>query len=122
MAGQPSLFDPKSVSAAQDHRSFNNVLQLADISRPWIRLAPLQRTVVDLANLLPGFLRVAFYEILHQHRNVLLPFAQRRHLNREYVKPVKQVGSKCSRGNGRRYITVGCGYDANVGGNNSVTS
>src|ERR1700752_2437579 len=35
-ACQPGLFDPKSVSAAQDHRSFNNVLQFADISRPWV--------------------------------------------------------------------------------------
>jgi hypothetical protein len=25
-------------------------------------------------------------------------------------------------GNGRRQITIGCGYDANVGGNNSVTA
>ena len=31
LAGQPSLFDPKSVAAAQDHRSLNDVLQLADI-------------------------------------------------------------------------------------------
>jgi len=96
MAGQPSLFDPKSVSAAQDHRSFNNILQLADISRPWIRLAPLQRTLVDFANLFPHFLRVPFHEVLDQHRNILRPFAERRHLNRENVKPVKQVGSKRS--------------------------
>jgi hypothetical protein len=71
-AGQPGLFDPKSVSAsaAQDHRSFSNDLQLADISRPCIRSASLQRIAVDLANVLAGFFRVAFYEILHQHRNV----------------------------------------------------
>src|SRR3984885_5031965 len=36
LAGQPSLIDPKSVAAAQDHRSLNDVLQLADISRPRI--------------------------------------------------------------------------------------
>ena len=99
-AGQPSLFDPKGVAAAKDHRSLNDVLQLTDISRPRIQLALFQRIPVDFANLLPGFLCVAFYEILHQHRNVLPPFAQRRHLNRENVQPVKQVGSKRSRGNG----------------------
>ena len=58
-AGQPSLFDPKGVAAAQDHRSLNDVLQLTDISRPRIRLAQFQRILVDFANLLPGFLRVA---------------------------------------------------------------
>src|ERR1700730_12025394 len=73
-AGQPSLFDPKSVAAAQDHRSFNNVLQLTDISRPCIRLAPLQRIFVDLANVLSDFFRVAFYEILNENRNVIFPF------------------------------------------------
>src|SRR6267143_76936 len=99
-ACQPGLFDPKSVAAAQDHRSFDNVLQLADISRPCIRLAKFQRIAVDLADLLSSFFRVAFYEILYQYRNVLLPFAERRHLNRENVKPVKEVGSKRSCGNG----------------------
>jgi hypothetical protein len=35
-AGQPSLFDPKSIAARQDHRPLNDVLQLTDISRPRI--------------------------------------------------------------------------------------
>src|SRR5947209_11196157 len=52
---------------------FSYVVQLADISRPWIRLAQVQRIVVDLADLLSGFFRRAFYEILQQHRNVLPP-------------------------------------------------
>src|SRR5882757_7776679 len=42
-AGQPSLFDPKSIAAGQDHRSLNDVLQLTDISRPRIQLAEFQR-------------------------------------------------------------------------------
>src|SRR5260370_42375710 len=105
-ACQPSFFDPKGVAAAQDHRSFNNVLQLADVSRPWIRLAQLQRLVVDLADLLSSFLRVAFYEILHQHRNVLPPLAQRGQLDRENVQPVTQVRAKRSRANGCPEITV----------------
>jgi hypothetical protein len=53
------LFDPKSVAAAQDHRSFNNVLQLADISR----LATDRHTIgaapvycCHFANLLASFL------------------------------------------------------------------
>src|ERR1700730_5201688 len=35
-AGEPNLFDPKGIAAAQDHRSLDNVLQLSDISRPGI--------------------------------------------------------------------------------------
>src|ERR1700746_565959 len=35
-AGEPSLFDPKGIAAAQDHRSLNDVLQLTDISPPRI--------------------------------------------------------------------------------------
>src|SRR5258707_9914849 len=57
------------VCSSDLHRSFNDVLQLADISRPWIRAAQFERILVDFANLLPGFLRVAFNEVLQQHRN-----------------------------------------------------
>ena len=60
-AGQPSLFDPKGIAAGQDHRSLNNVLQLTDISRPRIQLAQFQGVLVNFANLLAGFLRVALY-------------------------------------------------------------
>src|SRR3981189_1995750 len=101
-AGQPSLFDPKGIAAAQDHRSLNDVLQLTDISRPRIGLAQFKRIHVDFANLLAGFLRVSLNEVLNQHRNILLALAQRRYLNRENVEPVKQVRSKRSRGNGCR--------------------
>src|SRR4051794_4372229 len=31
-AGQPSLFDPKRIATAQDHRSLNDVLEFTDIS------------------------------------------------------------------------------------------
>src|SRR5882672_2149545 len=101
-AVQPSLFDPKGIAAGQDHRSLNDVLQLTYISRPRIRLAQFQRFLVNCANLLAGFLSVSFNEVLNQHRNVLLPLAQRRYFNRENVQPVKQVGSKRSRGDGCR--------------------
>src|SRR5882757_1579743 len=57
-AGQPSLFDPKSIAAGQDHGSLNDVLQLTDISRPRIQLAEFQRILVNCANLLTGFLCV----------------------------------------------------------------
>jgi hypothetical protein len=41
-------FSIQSVAAAQDHRSFDNVLQLADISRPFVHYTA-QRIVVDPA-------------------------------------------------------------------------
>jgi len=43
------------------------------IFRAMLRLAQLQRIVVDLQMCLPLF-PLAFYEVLHQHRNVLLPW------------------------------------------------
>src|SRR3984885_10308405 len=121
-AGQPSLFDPKGIAAAQDHRSLNDVLQLTDISRPGIRLAQFKRIRVDCANLLSGFLRVALYEVFDQHRNILSPFAERRHLNRKNVEPIKQVCAKRPRSDRCHQVTVGRGYNANIGGEKSVTS
>jgi hypothetical protein len=47
-------FSIQKVSPLVRITDLSNVLQLTDISRPSIRLAQLQRIVVDLANVLAG--------------------------------------------------------------------
>src|SRR5215470_18037643 len=51
LAGQPSLFDPKCIAAAENHRSLDNILQFANVARPLISLAQLKRLFVNLTDL-----------------------------------------------------------------------
>src|SRR3984893_5754974 len=87
-----------------------------------IGLAKRERVFVDLADLLSRLLRIALHEVFDQHRNVFLQVPERRHINRENIQPVEQVGAKCSRCNGGRQIAVGSGDYSNIGGNDPATS
>ena len=56
-------------------------MQLTDISGPKKKLAQFERVFVDPANYLARFLRITFYEVLNQYRNVLLPSPERRYFD-----------------------------------------
>src|SRR5580704_11448548 len=60
------------------------------------------------------FTRIAIDEVLNQHGNVLLPFTQRRHLNRENVEPVKEIAPERARSDGRFQIAVSSGNHPNI--------
>src|SRR5205814_7826492 len=48
---EPRLVNPECVAAPEDHRSLDDVLQLANVARPFVGLAQLQGLLVDLADL-----------------------------------------------------------------------
>src|ERR1700722_4251641 len=77
--------------------------------------------LVDFVDLLPSRSGVALHEVFDQHRNIFFSLSERRHINREDIQPVKEVGAKCSRSNGRCQIAVGSGNDSNISGNGAAT-
>ncbi len=87
-----------------------------------IGLAKRQGSLVDPSDLLLGFLRIALHEVLDQHRNIFFPLPERRHVNREDVQPIEEIGSKRAGRDCRRQITVRRGNHANVGRNEPVPS
>src|SRR5215470_7297114 len=115
IAREPALIDGQSLGVANDDRSLDNILKLADIARPGIRRQSLQGRGIYTAYAFSIFARKTLHEILCQQRNVLSSISQRGHFNRKYVQTVKQIASKCSRVNRRREVAVcRCDY-ANIG-------
>src|SRR6266478_3861505 len=122
LASEPSPIDPERVAVAKDHGPLDDVLELANVSRPMIGLEQLQRVLVDSADVLLGLLRIALHEVLDQHRNVFSPFPKSGEVDREDVQAIEEVGAKRSRRGRRRQITVRRGNYADVGGNDPITS
>ena len=78
----------------QDDRTLDDILQLANVSRPRISLAELQCPLVDPVDPLGHLLGETLDEVLDQNRNVLAPFSERRHLNRKDIQSVEQIRSE----------------------------
>src|SRR5258708_22577000 len=112
---QQRLIDPKSLPAAKDHRSLDNILEFADVARPRIRLAKLHSIPVDFVDLLAGFFGVTLHKIFQQHGNVFFPLPKRRNFDRENVQPVKQISPECATVDVRPQVAVARGDNANIG-------
>ena len=77
--------------AREDHGALDQVLQLADVARPVVARQRLHRLGRDRLDRLLHPPRELLREVAHQHRDVLAPLAQRRHVDREDVEPVEEV-------------------------------
>src|SRR4029077_208808 len=64
---------------------------------------------------------ISFHQVLNQQRNVILPLAQRRDLNRENIKPVEKVLAECARAHSGFQVPVSRRYYADVDGNRLIT-
>ena len=53
-------------------------------------------------------------KVFQQHQNVVLPFAKRGNLDREYVQPVVEVRAKGPVCNGGFQIAISCRYYADI--------
>src|SRR3981081_2634210 len=53
-------------------------------------------------------------KVFQQHQNVVLPFAKRGNLDREYIQPVVEVRAKCTVSNGGFQIAIRCSYYADI--------
>jgi hypothetical protein len=54
------------------------------------------------------------HKVFQQHQNVVLTFAKRGNLDREYVQPVVEVRAKCPVCNGGFQIAISCRYCADI--------
>ena len=61
-------------------------------------------------------------EVFHQQGNVFSSFPQRRNLDREDVKTVKQIAAKCTRCDSRLQIAVGGGDDPHIGSDRLIAT
>lgn len=68
---RPGRVDGKCISVTEQRGALDDVLQLADVSRPMVRLEQLQSGFLDTANSLARFLGVAVDEIVDEQRNVV---------------------------------------------------
>src|SRR5271170_3477213 len=104
---------------AYNDRSFNHVLQFANITRPRVRLKQLETLFVHRLKALSCFPCETINEVLNQQGNVFSSFAQRRHLDWKDVEPVKQVAPEGAGGDGSVQIAVRGGDHPDIGSDGS---
>src|SRR4029077_7097271 len=110
------------VAAAKDHRPLDNVLELANVPWPRVRLTELQRATIDLANSLRHLFRKSLDEVFDQDRKIVFTLAERRHLDWKHIQPIEQIRPESPRTAGSREVAVGRGDHANIDGNGPAAS
>src|SRR5713101_2892212 len=117
---QPTLIHGEILRVAHDHRSLDDVLQFANITRPGVRLKQFEALLVHRLKALSCLPCEPINEVLNQQGNVFSSFVQRRHFNWKNVEPVKQVAPERARGDGSLQIAVsGCNHpDVSLDGSN----
>ncbi len=111
---EPRLIHNKGFGVAQDNGTLNDVLELANISRPAIGLENLHRPLFDGSDFLSDPLAKPCDEILGEHRYIRHAFAQRGHRDRHDVQPIKEVLAKLAFAHELLGIAMGCRQDPNV--------
>ena len=101
-------------SLAERDRALDDVLELADVARPVIRHQPPQPLLRHRRRAASELGRQLLQEVLHEERDVVATFAQRRQLDRNHVQPVVEILAKRSFGHHLREIRVRRGDDADV--------
>jgi hypothetical protein len=73
-AGKPAFVNREFVAVGYDDRSLNDVLQFANIPRPWICFQPIKRPPADALESLACLPAVATDEVFDEQGNVFPPF------------------------------------------------
>src|SRR5215510_314401 len=110
-AAQRQVACANAVAAAQDHRAFDDVAQLADVAGPVVteqQSLCLRRHALDAA--VEPLIEVAD-EMSDERQYVLTAFAQRRQRDRHYVQAVEEVFAEAPPLNLALQVAVGRGDD-----------
>ncbi|EWS52847.1 hypothetical protein X551_04363 [Methylibium sp. T29] len=75
----------------QHHAALHQVLELADVARPVVGQHRVDRAAGEAAHAPAVALVELVQEVVHEHRDVLAPLAQRRHPHRQHVEAEEQV-------------------------------
>src|ERR1700747_1758627 len=81
-----------------------------------------QRLLVNTFDFLASFSRIAIDKVFDQQRNVLTPLTKRRHLDRKYIQPIKQVTAKRPSADGGPQVTVGGSDHADVSADSTTAA
>src|SRR6266478_7291281 len=101
-------------AASEDHSALDEVLQLADIPRPFAVRQRLHCGGGNRIDLLLHLSCALLDEVTNQQGNVLPPLPQRRNTDREHVQAVVQIAAKLALVDHFLQVTVGGGDQAHV--------
>src|SRR5690349_23691856 len=91
LEGKIEIFRLDRFSVRKNNRTFDCVLQLANIAGPRVLFEGLSRFRTELQSMTVQFAREFLDEKLRQWSNVGNPFAQRRNVNGKNGKPEEQI-------------------------------
>src|SRR6267154_4947399 len=106
---QPALIYGEILCFAYDDRTLDDVLQLANITRPGICLKQVEALFAHRLKVFSSFPCITIDEVLDQQGNVFSSFSQRRNLNRKNVETIKQIAAKCTLDDGSLQVAIGSG-------------
>src|SRR5258705_7202344 len=89
--GEPPRIDRERVRITHDHRALDDVLQLADVPWPVVRLKQLRRLLGEAADPLADARSVAMGEVFDEQGDIRPTFAQGGHVQGEHVEPIEEV-------------------------------
>ncbi len=101
--------------ARENRGAFDDVLELAHVARPVVARRALEECRRNAVEGLAQFAGCFSEEVAHEQRDVLAPFAQRRHGDREDVEPVEKVRPELAGSRAAAEVAVRCRDQPHVG-------
>src|SRR5580700_11333400 len=93
---EPALVNRELVRLTHDHRPLDDVLQLTDVSGPWIRLKAVKSLLVHVPNRLPRLPRIPRNQVPNEERDVFRSLSKRRDVDGKHAQSVEQILAKSS--------------------------
>src|SRR5262245_58873571 len=106
-SGQKLPFQLEGRTPREDDRSLDDVLQLADVTRPRVAHQPIHRLSGDRIDLATESPSEARKKELREQRNVRRPFTERRNPKRKDIEAVKKVRPKPSGADSFLQVAIG---------------
>ena len=101
-------------AGTDNDRAFNNILQLAHISRPIVLFQNLNQVLGNRFDALASFRSKFFDKMIHQNRNILFALTQRRNGNGKHIQAVKQVFPKATLPDSLFQVAIGSGNNSGI--------
>ncbi len=98
-------------------QTFNNIFQLAHITRPVVMHKRLHCSLIKSLHLAVKLLIVLLQKVLDEQRNIALALSQRRHLNVNDIEPVVQIFTKGLRFDHLKEILIGSRHNPHIDAN-----
>src|SRR5580658_735540 len=100
--------------ARQNNRTFNQILQFADVARPGIPLEGSHGFWMDAIDLLTHAAAENLHEMRHKRGNVFAALAQRGKNDGKDIQTIVQIIAELTASDHLDEIPIGCGHQPNV--------